>query len=254
MDYQVDRLAQGAVFTIARVTQLNALNHAVWEGLECCLDELESEGGRFLVITGQGDRAFSAGSDLKADVLANWDQQSAKCDRIRSLLLRLSRSRLFTIAALNGMAHGGGLELALACTLRIAVAHFQCSMPEIRLGVIPSYGGTQFLPAIVGRARAAELMLTGRVLSAAEAKEWGLVSHVLDDSQGLMNRAMEIADEVSGFSLDAYCSILECLAAADAAPAMGGMDVESQQLAHLLDRPGAQEGIRAFLKGHSKSS
>src|SRR5512135_2756026 len=114
MDYRVERRAQGAVFTITRAGHLNALNREVWRGLGACLDELEREGGRFLVVTAEGARAFSVGSDLKDDVLEHWDQQSAKSDRIRSLLLRLSRPPLFSIAALNGMAHGGGLELALA--------------------------------------------------------------------------------------------------------------------------------------------
>ena len=248
VDYKVDRIAQGAVFTITRAEHLNTLNREVWRGLEACLDELEREGGRFLVVTSEGERAFSAGSDLKDDVLAHWDQQSAKSDRIRSLLLRLSRSPLFSIAALNGMAHGGGLELALACTLRVAVAQARLSMPEIRLGVIPSYGGTQLLPAVIGRSRAAELMLTGRVLSAAEALEWGLVSFVRDDVQGLTEHALRIASEVGGFSADAYKAIVKCVALAGARPTQEAMDLEGRELAQVLEGEAAKDGIRAFLE------
>lgn len=253
VDYRVDRYAQGSVFTITRAAHLNVLNREVWRGLEACLDELEVEGRRFLVVTGEGTRAFSAGSDLKDDVMANWDQQSAKSDRIRSLLLRLSRSPLFSIAALNGMAHGGGLELALACTLRIAVAKARFSMPEIRLGVIPSYGGTQLLPAVVGRSRAAELMLTGRVLSAPEALDWGLVSFVRDDAPSLMEHALGIASEVAGFSADAYTAISRCLATAGGPPTKTAMDVESRELALVLKGPGAKEGIQAFLMNRQSS-
>lgn len=252
MDCTVDLHAQGAVFTITRCVQLNTLNRNVWVGLEACLDDLEASGRRYLVITGEGERAFSAGSDLKDDVLANWDQQAGKCDRIRSFLLRLSNSPVFSIAAVNGMAHGGGLELALACTQRVAVAQARFSMPEIRLGVIPSYGGTQFLPAVIGRARAAELMLTGRVISAYEALDWGLVSFLGEDGSATLARALAIACEVAEFSADACAAIRRCLSSFGAVPTRASLEVEGHELTRLLAGETAKEGIRRFLEQHSR--
>lgn len=246
-DFHIERFPLGAIFTITRDTHLNALNGEVWRGLEGCVAELELHGKRFLVITGQGERAFSAGSDLKDDVLSNWDRQGAKCERIRNLLLRLSRSPLFSVAAINGMAHGGGLELALACTMRIAVARARFSLPEIRLGLIPSYGGTQLLPAVIGRARAAELMLTGRMLDAPEALAWGLVSAVHDDRHGVMAQAMALASQVAGFSAEACSAIGRCLAVAGDPPTQETMDFEGRELTQLLGSPSSKDGIRAFL-------
>lgn len=246
-DFHVEPHAQGAVFTITRAAHLNALNGEVWRGLEGCLDELEGRGKRFLVITGQGDRAFSAGSDLKDDVLANWDRQGAKCDGVRNLLLRLTSSPIFSVAAMNGMAHGGGLELALACTVRVAVSQARLSLPEIRLGLIPSYGGTQLLPAVVGRARAAELMLTGRTLDASEALAWGLVSAVKEDGPGLMAHALAIASQVASFSAEACHAIFRCLAVAGDPPTQATMDVEGRELSLVLEGQPARDGIRYFL-------
>jgi enoyl-CoA hydratase len=207
---------------------------------------LEREQARFLVITADGDRAFSAGSDLKEGL--SWEQQPAKNDRVRNLLLRLSRSPLFSIAAMNGPAYGGGLELGLACTLRIAVVGAKFAMPEIRLGLIPSYGGTQFLPAVVGRARAAEMMLTGRVLDAREALEWGLVSFVTESREALLAKAVALGTEVTGFSAVAYSSILRCLAVARDAPDQAAMDLEGAEVRRVLQTEDAREGVAAFVE------
>ncbi|WP_079367282.1 enoyl-CoA hydratase/isomerase family protein [Hydrogenophaga sp. H7] len=254
MDYQIERLRQGAVFTITRSAHLNALNREVWRGLESCLDELEGSGGRFLLITGEGDRAFSSGSDLKDGVLEHWDQQAAKSDKIRNLLLRLSQSTIYSIAVVNGMAYGGGLELALACSQRMSASTSRFSMPEIRLGLIPSYGGTQFLPAVVGRARASELMLTGRVLNAEEALEWGIVSYVHNTRTALMDHARSIANSVASFSDRASAAVMRCLTVSGGVPTQEGMNIESSELANLISDSRAKEGIRAFLAREKPSS
>ncbi|WP_175980671.1 enoyl-CoA hydratase-related protein [Burkholderia sp. BCC1630] len=248
MDFRFERIESGAVFTITRPDRLNALNRAVWDGLESCLDALERDGARFLLITAEGARAFSAGSDLKDNAIETWDQQAEKNDRIRNLLLRLSQSPVFTIAAINGAAFGGGLELALACTVRAAVNDATFAMPEIRLGVMPTYGGTQFLPAIVGRSRAAELMLTGRVLNAREALMWGLVSFVKEDHAALLAHAIALGTEVAGFGAIAYRSILDSLPATDGPADQAGMDREAALMRRVLGTDDAKEGIAAFLE------
>lgn len=248
MDFNVERIEGGAIFTIARPGRLNALNRGVWDGLEACLDELEREEARFLLITAEGERAFSAGSDLKDNALATWDLQAAKNDRIRNLLLRLSQSPLFIVAAVNGVAYGGGLELALACTVRTAVSDAMFAMPEIRLGVIPAYGGTQLLPAVIGRSRAAEMMLTGRTLRASEALEWGLVSFVKESRSSMIEHALALCAEVAGFSVVAYQSVLRCLSAADGLPNQAGMDVEGEEMRRVLASDDAKEGVTAFVE------
>ncbi|SCK19352.1 enoyl-CoA hydratase [Variovorax sp. HW608] len=249
MDFSIERIEGGAVFTITRPDRLNALNRVVWDGLEGCLDQLERQNSRFLLISAEGKRAFSAGSDLKDNALATWDQQAAKNDRVRNLLLRLSQSQLFTLAAVNGVAYGGGLELALACTVRTAVSDATFAMPEVRLGVMPAYGGTQFLPAVIGRSRAAELMLTGRTLRASEALEWGLVSFVKESRSAMLEHALALGAEVAGFSVVAYRSILRCLAAAHGLPNQAAMDVEGEEMRSVLASDDAKEGVTAFVEG-----
>lgn len=248
MDYSIEHLDCGAVFTITRPDRLNALNQGVWDGLETCLGELEGAGARMLLVTGQGDRAFSAGSDLKDAPLDRWEQQVARNDRIRNLLLRLSRSELFTVAAINGIAYGGGLELALACTVRTATSNARFAMPEIRLGVMPTYGGTQLLPAMVGRALATDLMLTGRSFDAQQALQWGLVSFVNKDRASMLEAALALGAEVAGFSRIAWRGILQCLANTGGMPDQAAMDVEGLAMRQVLASTDAREGIAAFIE------
>ena len=162
-------VGNATVFRLARPDKLNSINRSVLDSLAGCLDDMERQGRRLLVITGEGRRAFSAGADLDELRHAVAGSSSVQAAIARELFLRVSRSKVLCIAAINGVAFGGGLELAMACTLRIAAAHARVSLPEIKLDLMPDYGGTQFLPALVGSSRALEMMLTGRVLSAAEA-------------------------------------------------------------------------------------
>ena len=134
MDFRVERHANGAVFHLTRAARMNALIKATWAGLTECLDELEQGAARFLVITAEGDKAFCAGTDLAESKTATREQSDAKNDMARAFLFRLSRSPVFTVAAINGLAYGGGLELAMACTVRIAVAQARMSLPEVKLG------------------------------------------------------------------------------------------------------------------------
>jgi enoyl-CoA hydratase len=248
LDFNVERLEHGAIFTITRPERLNALTKSVWDGLEACIDDLEREKARFLVITAEGDRSFSAGTDLKDNAGLSWDQRPAKNDRVRNLLLRLSRSELFTVAAVNGLAFGGGLELALACTMRIAAAGAKFSMPEIKLAVIPSYGGTQFLASVVGRAHAAEMMLTGCVIDAQQALGRGLVSLVADTRSAMIAQAVATAEQVASFSPVAYRSILRCLSAAEVTPNEQTMAVEAAEVRVVLASDDAKEGVAAFVE------
>jgi enoyl-CoA hydratase len=246
--FTVAPLEDGAVFTIERPAKLNALTKPVLLGLAACIDALEARGASLLVVTGRGERAFCAGTDLGELQGLDMGARMAKTSMARDLLVRLSRSRLVSVAAINGLAYGGGLELAMACALRIAAPHASVSLPEIKLGLLPAYAGTQFLPAIVGPARALEMMLTGRAVSAAEAHAIGLVNRIAAAEPPLVEQALAYGREVTRFSPTAIEAIRACVAAAGPVVTDAGVAVEDAQVRANFDSPDAREGVAAFLE------
>lgn len=248
VDFTVEPIADGAIFTIERPAKLNALTKPVLLGLAATLDDLEARGGRLLVVTGRGERAFCAGTDLGElqglDAAARMD----KTAMARDLLVRLSRSPLVSVAAVNGLAYGGGLELAMACTLRIAVPHAKVSLPEVKLGLLPAYAGTQFLPALVGPGRALEMMLTGRPVAVDEAVAMGLVNRVASADATLLEQAVAFGREVTRHAPSAIAAIRACVAAAGATVTDAGLAVEDAQVRANFDHPDAREGVAAFLE------
>ncbi|MFM1988977.1 MAG: hypothetical protein RJA99_1934 [Pseudomonadota bacterium] len=248
VDFTVEPIADGAIFTIERPAKLNALTRPVLLGLAATLDDLESRGARLLVVTGRGDRAFCAGTDLGElqglDAAARMD----KTKMARDLLVRLSRSPLVSVAAVNGLAYGGGLELAMACTLRIAAPHAKVSLPEVKLGLLPAYAGTQFLPALVGPGRALEMMLTGRPVAVDEAVAMGLVNRVASADATLLEQAVAFGREVTRHAPSAIGAIRACVAAAGATVTDEGLAVEDAQVRANFDHPDAREGVAAFLE------
>jgi enoyl-CoA hydratase len=165
----------------------------------------------------------------------------------RDLLVRLSRSSLISVAAINGLAFGGGLELAMACTLRIAAPQATMALPEVKLGLLPAYAGTQFLPAIVGQARALEIMITGRTLSTEEALAIGLVHRVADDDSPLIAQALGFGREVVRWSPGALSWIRRCVDAAGTQVSDAGLAVEAAAVRATFDSADAREGVAAFL-------
>jgi enoyl-CoA hydratase len=173
---------QGGVATLAidRPQARNALNLATMRSLGLALEEAESKRARVLVIRGAGDRAFCAGGDLKELEHMRSAEQAAQMARtMRTTLDRLNQLRMPVIAALNGDALGGGAELALACDFRIAAAHARIGFPQVNLGLVPAWGAPERLAALLGRARALHIMLTGKALTAEEAMHAGLVEEVV---------------------------------------------------------------------------
>jgi enoyl-CoA hydratase len=246
--YQLTWADGYAVFRLARPNKLNSLTRAMLEGLDACLDEVERRGTPALILIGEGVKAFCAGTDLAEAQAMPQEQLRAKGDFARALLFRLSRAPLISVAALNGLAFGGGLELAMACTFRISTAHAQLSLPEVKLGVLPSYGGTQFLPALVGRARALDLALTGRSISAAEALAIGLITRVASTEKPLLDQAVEFARSITSHSRLAVDSLRRCIAAAGAVVTEEGLAVESAEVRLVEASEDAREGVRAFLE------
>ncbi len=234
-----------AVLRLNRPEKLNALNSELFSELNSQLNELENDDTlRVLIITGSGDRAFCAGTDISE---LN-DGDGASLSRRGQLLCnRIENFPVPVIAAINGLALGGGLELVLACHLRITSSNVTFSLPETRLGLIPGYGGSQRLTRERGVGAALDMMLTGKQISADEAMNLGLVNRVVSP-QDLLPKTIELAKEVSKLS---SVSIRACLKAV-----IGGLDVslseglkiETELFASVFATEDAREGISAFLE------
>jgi enoyl-CoA hydratase len=246
--YRVDELGDGVVFTITRARRLNAITRPVLDGLAAALDRYEAGPVRFMIVTGSEKRAFCAGTDLAELSGMDSDARDAKNAYARELFYRLSRSPLVSVAAINGLAYGGGLELAMACTLRIAAPHADLCLPEVKLGVLPSYGGTQFLPALIGQARALDMMLTARAVDAREALSIGLVSRIAESPESLQSEALALARSVTRFSRIATAGIRRSVQAASAVVTAQGLALEGQEARVAMDSDDAREGVAAFLE------
>ena len=180
---KVAQIGSASVITLNRPERLNAITTTMLDEIDIALHEIETSDASVLILTGAG-RGFCAGSDISGEDQHGGDTRSFADSRIRrmhGLILRLAEFRQPSIAALNGLAYGGGLELAMACTFRTAAPRAKFCMPEIRHSLVPSYGGTQLLPGLIGRARALQMMLTGESVDAEEALRTGLVNLVDPD-------------------------------------------------------------------------
>lgn len=199
---RVHREGPTAWVTLNRAEKLNALNREILNGLDRALTEIEQaavDGGqvRVIVITGAGTRAFCAGADLKqvkSSPTHHFHPDNMFGHRV---IARLRTTPLPVIAAINGVALGGGLELALACDLRLAAAHARFALPEVGVGVMPGWGGTWRLAEAVGAAKARELVLTGESINAVEAARIGLISSVQESEAALLKRVAELADQLA---------------------------------------------------------
>lgn len=235
-----------AVVTINRPEARNALSVAVQDGLARALDELAYDDTvRAVVLTGAGDRAFVAGADVKQ--LRAYTARDGLRGRLQALFDRIASFEKPTIAAVNGLALGGGCELALACDLRVAAQSARFGFPETGLSIIPGAGGTQRLPQLIGAGRALELILTGRTVSAEEALAMGLVSHVVP-APDLLTTAATLAETVAAKGpLATQLARLVVRSGADAGAA-AGMAIERMAQAILHGTADKQEGIAALLE------
>ncbi|WP_353827731.1 enoyl-CoA hydratase/isomerase family protein [Agromyces sp. SYSU T0242] len=227
----------------------NAYTIACHEELVEAIDALEADRRvRVVRLRSASAKFFSAGADLRAYTSATVAERRALADAARASCARIESSRLVFIAELAGHALGGGLELALACDIRIAAdSGFTLGLPEIALGLIPGNGGTQRLPRIVGRARAAELLLTGERFTARDALAWGLVSR-LHEAAEFDERAAELAHRLAlgaPLALAATKRALHDGADLDLGPALAVEEREGAPLAGTYD---AAEGLAAFLE------
>lgn len=189
-----------ATVTLNRPDRYNALGSLIVEELTGALEGIEGSGEiRVLVLTGAGDKAFCSGVDLKERAEMDADERWSHNRALNAFAERLSRLQIPTIAALNGLAFGGGLEISLACDFRIAAEDATFALPEVGIGIVPGAGGTQRLPRLVGPAKAKEMILTGRRVNAEAALEMGLIGKVVP-AGSLPEKAKELAGEIAANS------------------------------------------------------
>ena len=237
---------------VARITlhhpPANVLNLSVLKDLEQVLNEVEEDDYvRVVIVTGTG-RFFCAGADLhELAHLTTVHSGSEFALRGQSLLSRIERSEKPILVAINGTCVGGGLELALACHIRVAAAGAMIGLPEIKLGLIPGFGGTQRLPRVVGASRAAEMILTGESLSAEEALRIGLVSRVVPPHE-LMAQAEAIAALITARGKTAVEAALHAIRGGLDIPLSEGLAREAELFGQLCITPDKQEAVQAFFE------
>lgn len=225
----------------------NALGSVLVEALTEALDEIEEADARAVVIRSTVPKFFAAGADLKLLSTLDRDEFGRYLADLRATIERLATLGPPTVAAIDGFALGGGLELAMACTMRIASPASRLGVPEVKLGLLPGAGGTQRLPRLVGRGPALDLLLSGRPIDAVEAERIGLVDLVVE-SDDVAAAAERIAlDFVTGPSA-ALAAIIRCVDAARDLPLRAGMNVEADAVLDLFETAEAAEGIAAFLE------
>lgn len=239
-------VSDGIATITMHVEPANALGEGLKEGLASALDEAEAARARVLVLTSSVPGYFAAGADLKLLGAANRAGFERYLDGLRAVIERVAALPQLSIAVIDGYALGGGLELAMACTMRIASARARLGVPEIKLGLFPGAGGTQRLPRLVGRAKALDLLLTGRSVTGEEAARIGLVDLVVDED-ALHAEATRIAASFASGPFDALAATVRCVDAARDLPLAGGMAVERAEILNLFGSADACEGIAAFL-------
>ncbi len=243
-----EQKGQIAYVTINRPKQMNALNKETIEELNKAFTSLDADPNvGVIILTGSGDKAFVAGADIKefADfsiaeggVLAQ-NGQKILFDVIENLSIPV-------IAAVNGFALGGGLELAMAAHIRVASSNARMGLPEVSLGVIPGYGGTQRLTQLVGKGKANEMVFTAGMIKADDALSWGLVNHVVEPEE-LMDLSEKIASKILNNSATAISSAIKAINAHDR-DGVNGYDVEIEEFGKCFGTADFKEGTTAFME------
>jgi enoyl-CoA hydratase len=243
-----DRIDAVAVITFNRPKVLNALNAQTLTELSTAIAACKDDPGvRVVVLTGAGEKAFVAGADineLAVQTPVQGKQTAARGQQIFDSIEQLGKP---VIAAINGFALGGGCELAMACTLRIAADTARLGQPEINLGIIPGYAGSQRLPRLVGRGVALEILLTGDMVSAQRAYEIGLVNRIVPAAD-LMAETMKLANTLASKAPLAVRYILEAVHQGLEGPLAAGQFIETALFGTIAASEDMKEGTKAFLE------
>jgi len=245
-DILVEKQDGVILLLLNRAAKMNALSMSLCtEALEAIESIKADSTARVLIVTGAGDKAFSAGADLKERRTMTLDQLKQHNRKIFGIALELENLPIPTIAAINGYALAGGLEIALACDLRIASENAQMGLPEVTLGILPAGGGTQRLPRLIGKARAKELIFTGRRIGAAEAERLGLVNKTVPPEM-LMKEVLELAQTIKTNAPLAVSGAKQAINAGYETDIQTGFVLERQIQYALYTTRDWQEGLAAF--------
>lgn len=237
-----------ATITLNRPQVLNALNTQVFDELEDVFTDMDrNKDVRVILLTGAGEKAFAAGADIRELAETNEITGTEKARRGQGVFSLIERCDRPVIALINGFALGGGCELAMACTLRIASERAKLGLPEVKLGLIPGYGGTQRLPRLVGEAQALKLLLTGEMISAAEALRIGLVDEVVAPEQ-LAERGQALAKTIASLAPLAVIGCMEAVRRGSHLRHHTAMEAEAEIFGRLCATEDKAEGTAAFLE------
>ena len=237
-----------AIVTINRPTKLNALNKATIEELHNAFNDLNNDSTtNVIILTGSGEKAFVAGADISEFAHFSVNEGEQLAAKGQELLFDFVQNlQTPVIAAVNGFALGGGLELAMSCHFRIASTNAKMGLPEVTLGVIPGYGGTQRLAQLIGKGRAMELIMTANMVDAETAKSYGLVNHVVPQEE-LLDLAKSIATKISNNSSVAIGKAIESINA-NYKDGVNGFATEVKNFGFCFGTEDFKEGTTAFLE------
>ena len=237
-----------ATITISRPDALNAMNKVLVAELKEAMEDCsENDDVGVIVITGSGEKAFVAGADIKAMQKMSGRQALEFSREGQEMTMVIENSPKPVIAAINGFALGGGCEIALACDMRIASENANFSQPEVALGIIPGWGGTQRLPRLIGKGRAIEMIAGGEMIDAEEALRIGLVNHVVPQ-QELLEKVYTLAKSILKNGPAAVGAALECIHKGFDEHLENGLDIELNTFAELFETDEQREGTTAFVE------
>lgn len=244
----VEKLNQIAVVTINRPTKLNALNKATIEELHHAFGSLDKDAEvKAIIVIGSGEKAFVAGADISEFADFSAEQGRTLAAKGKELLFDFVQNLATpVIAAVNGFALGGGLELAMSCHFRVASSNAKMGLPEVTLGVIPGYGGTQRLAQLVGKGRAMEMIMTASMIDAETAKNYGLVNHVVPQDE-LLEFVKGIAAKITNNSSVAIAKAIQAVNA-NYTDGVNGFEVEIANFGACFATEDFKEGTTAFLE------
>jgi enoyl-CoA hydratase len=235
------------IITINRPDKLNALNKTVLEELNTALDEIyNNKEIRSAIIIGAGPKAFVAGADISEFNGLNKEAAMVMAKKGQDIFFKIENSPKPIVAAVNGFALGGGCELAMSCHFRIATENAKFGQPEVNLGLIPGYGGTQRLVQLIGKGRATELLISANMIDAATAFLYGLVNYVVKPEE-LLSKAISILTLINS---KAPLAVAGCIKAANAVfdEKQNGFDLEIKEFGNCFDTEDMKEGTSAFLE------
>ena len=241
-----------AVVTINRPDKMNALNRTVLDELDSAIDTLIADDAvRSIIITGAGPKAFVAGADISEFNGLNKEQAIAMAQRGQGIFRKIETATKPIVAAVNGFALGGGCELAMSCHFRLCSDNAKFGQPEVNLGLIPGYGGTQRLVQLIGKGKAIELLIGAAMIDAGEAKDLGLVNYVTSPGN-LLPETKKILQLINSKAPQAVAS---CIRAANAVfdESVDGFELEVKEFGNCFDTSDMKEGVSAFLEKRKPS-